>query len=250
MEPARRINYLDFFRGISIINMIIYHTLYDLKYIFHQSMDFFDIHSWFYYQQYIVISFIFISGISVNYSKKLLPNSIRLFIISLLITLVTRLLIPSEVIYFGVLHFLSLSMFSIWLYQKVNGNREAKNTKLSKEFLLSFVHLLIFVLYRYFSKSALYDVVYDILSPLPLSFVIDFAPSTFYSADYVPLLPWIFLSFSGYFFGRGLGKMNFDIKTDSKMGDFVKLLGRNSLKIYLLHQIVIYAFLYILFALM
>lgn len=246
MEQTRRINYLDFFRGLSIINMIIYHTLYDLKYIFQLEMDFFDIHSWFYYQQYIVISFIFISGISVNYSKKLLQNSIRLFIISLLITFVTEIFIPSEVIYFGVLHFLSLSMLSIWLYQKVN-SKEEKNKKSGKELLLSCVHLLLFLLYPYFVKSVLYSRIYEILSPLPLSFVINFAPTTFYSADYVPFLPWVFLSFSGYFLGMGLRKKNFDFKADCGLGTFLKILGRNSLKIYLLHQIIIYAFLYIIF---
>lgn len=247
MGQARRINYLDFFRGISIINMIIYHTLYDLKYIFQQDVDFFDIHSWFYYQQYIVISFIFISGISANYSKKLLQNSLRFFIISLLITFVTKVFISSEVIYFGVLHFLSLSMLSIWLYQNVNGKREERNKKFGKEFFLFLLHLLLFVLYQYFGKSALYDSFYSILSPLPFSFVIGFASATFFSADYVPFLPWIFLSFSGYFFGMGLRKVNFDFKMDCRIGEFLKLLGRNSLKIYLLHQIIICAVLYIIF---
>ena len=74
-----------------------------------------------------------------------------------------------------------------------------------------------------------------------------FPTKAFFSADYFPLLPWIFLFWSGYFlqgiFDR-LGLMKalsaFRIKP-------LEWLGRHSLVIYMLHQPLIYGILYLIF---
>lgn len=268
-----RIGYIDFFRGLAIINMIIYHTLYDLKYVFYLKMDFFSIDKWYFYQQYICISFIFLSGFSGNFSKKLLKNSIKLMIISIIISLVTINVSDDLAIYFGVLHFLSFSMFAIYFYDKLEKtifkNTEKANSK-TYIFLGILVNLIVFLYLKssIYQNSEVYMYLYSIFNKIPFSYIIGFPNGDFYSADYFPIIPWIFLSFLGYFCGK-LAKYK-NIKDEDKAGKnsknsleinklpkkeenilikFVKLLGKNSLKIYIIHQVIIYGVLYIIFTL-
>ena len=199
-----RVIYIDFFRSLAIINMIIYHTLYDLKYIFGAYMPFFDIHSWYYYQQYICISFIFLSGISANYSKKILKHSFSLCIIACIITLSTSLLSDDLAIYFGVIHFFCVSNFFIYFINKI------KN--------------------------------------IPFSFILGFPSDTFYSSDYFPIIPWISLSICGYFFYNTKIHLYLEnIFKNISVSKLFILISKKSLLIYSLHQIIIYAMLYIIF---
>ena len=73
--------------------------------------------------------------------------------------------------------------------------------------------------------------------------------SGFRSADYYPLLPWIFLFLTGYFTYKLLeskGISNKMKKTENRRELFT-FLGRNSLWVYMIHQPVIYGILYIIF---
>ncbi len=246
-----RVRYIDFFRGLAIINMIIYHTLYDLKYIFLVHMNFFNLESFYFYQQYICISFIFLSGVSSNYSSKLLKNGIKLFVISLIITCITIFFSKGMEIYFGVLHFLSIGMILIWLYHTyIKKNRIYSEKKHNLLFILT---LMVFVLVKLSvdNMDFIYMFFYDIFSNIPFSFIIGFPKPEFYSSDYFPIIPWIFLMFSGYFFSRSI----FHKKINAKFNEitffnylsFIEYIGKHSLIIYVLHQVIIYFALYLIF---
>lgn len=271
-----RIGYIDFFRGLAIINMIIYHTLYDLKYVFYLKMDFFSIDKWYFYQQYICISFIFLSGFSANFSKKLLKNAFKLMIISIIISIVTINVSDDLAIYFGVLHFLSFSMFAIYFYDKME-KRIFKNIEKNHSKIYIFLGILLNLIIFLYLKSSIYKNIefykylYSIFNKIPFSYIIGFPNQDFYSADYFPIIPWIFLSFLGYFCGKlakyknikdkdealhyeirdknFLGESKFQKKEENILIKFVKLLGKNSLKIYIIHQVIIYGVLYIIFTL-
>lgn len=247
----KRLDYIDFFRGLAIINMIIYHTLYDLKYVFDLDMEFFSTDKWYFYQQYICISFIFLSGLSTNFTNKILKNAFKLMCISLCISIITIKLSQNLAIYFGVLHFLSFSMFAIYLYSKIVKDIEKliKNTdKLYLNMFISTLMIFIYLKSNYFINSGLYKFLYDNLVNLPFSYILGFPESNFYSADYFPIIPWIFLSFSGYYFGKIVKDKDMYFNFDFKIFRFVRYLGRNSLKIYVLHQVYIYIVLYVIFS--
>lgn len=288
-----RIYIIDFLRGFTIIHMIVYHTLYDLKYVFSVNMPFFSTNSWYFYQQYICMSFIFLSGFSTNFSKKLLRNAVKLSIISIIITVVTTLVSDELAIKFGVIHFLAFSMFAISLLMKIenkntNSHKNCSKNRFQNETddktfkklgnktdikyaIYSLITLGIFIVLKskYFLKSDIYVGIYNFMQELPLSFIYGFPRDDFYSADYFPILPWIFLSFTGYFTGKFYKAVNtkkaFESQNNAckiksqekryfriifgkdKISEFIFAMGRHSLLIYVIHQVVIYGVLYIIF---
>ncbi len=244
-----RIRYIDFFRGLAIINMVVYHFLYDLKYIFSVDINF-TIDSFYSYQQYIAISFIFLSGLSSNYSGKLLKNGIKLFVISICVTLITKYMISDLVIYFDILHFLSIGMIFIWLYRYTKGNK--KYTENTYNILFIMMMVIFISLKILLNIEEFYMIFHNVFKSVTHSFILGFPSSNFSSGDYFPLIPWIFLMFSGYFFSRTMlhqhiNKIFNNIKIFNKLS-FIETIGRYSLIIYILHQIVIYGVLYFIFA--
>lgn len=73
-----------------------------------------------------------------------------------------------------------------------------------------------------------------------------FFPRGFFSTDYFPLLPWLFLFWAGYFLHFCMGRARMEPLHRSVCAP-LGWLGRHSLGIYLLHQPVIYGVLLLLF---
>ena len=73
-----------------------------------------------------------------------------------------------------------------------------------------------------------------------------FFPRGFFSTDYFPLLPWLFLFWAGYFLHFCMGRARMEPLRRSVCAP-LGWLGRHSLGIYLLHQPVIYGGLLLLF---
>ena len=74
-------------------------------------------------------------------------------------------------------------------------------------------------------------------------FPLGFPDSNFFSSDYFPLLPYLFLFLAGMFLARlPLPQAFYQQHSRS-----LSLLGKNSLWVYLLHQPVIYAVLWLIF---
>ena len=76
---------------------------------------------------------------------------------------------------------------------------------------------------------------------LPGMFILGFTTDEFYSADYFPLLPWLFLFLAGYY----AVKTGFIQRFKGLFGPLrvkpLAFLGRHALWVYLLHQPVILA---------
>ncbi len=244
----KRIRYIDFFRGLAIINMVIYHALYDLKYIFLADISF-TVDSYYMYQQYIAISFIFLSGLSSNYSSKLLKNGIKLFFISMGVTITTSFISKDLVIYFGILHFLSVGMILIWIFEYFKRDKVYTEKKYTLLFLLMMVCFIGFK--NLLNIDAFYMFFYRLFENIDHSFMIGFPSPDFSSGDYFPLIPWIFLMFSGYFFSGSrfnetINAMFNNIGIFEKL-NIIEVIGRYSLIIYILHQIILYGILSLIF---
>lgn len=238
-----RVKYIDFFRFLAIINMVIYHAYYDLRFIFLIDNSVFESKFWYILQQYVCISFIFLSGLSCNYSEKLLKKAQKLLIISILITVITVLISKELAIYFGIIHFLTVLTLLLHFIKKINLSNKNNAT-------LFFIFMGLFILFK--SKMLFtipfYRKFYIIMTKLPLSFVIGFPSNDFYSSDYFPILPWIFLGLAGYyFFGTSMAKKMEEAFKNVKMPKIITLISQKSLLIYILHQVIILVVLFIYF---
>ncbi|NLD16994.1 MAG: DUF1624 domain-containing protein [Tissierellia bacterium] len=231
----RRIEILDFLRGLAIINMIIYHLLYSLVFVFNVELKFFSIERFYPYQQYIAWSFILLSGFSVNLSKNPIKNSLVVIGSAILVSLITYIVTPGLMIRFGILHFMGLSMLLVGI------------TKDFLRLINPYVGIILsFSLFIFIWSNGVEALpFYDEFTRLNL-FYLGFPNPTFSSSDYFPLLPWILLFLTGFFIGR-LNEMN-----ENPLGKYninfpiVNYIGKHSLIIYLLHQVIIYISLTIL----
>ena len=79
-----------------------------------------------------------------------------------------------------------------------------------------------------------------------LTAYLGFYPVSFYSSDYFPLLPWLFLFWAGYYLHLLVGRKRMEPLRRSVCPP-LGWLGRHSLVLYLLHQPVIFGVLTLVF---
>ena len=96
----------DALRGLALLNMLAYHAMYDWVYVFGHESSWYNIwapgcHVW---QQYICWSFILLSGFSFPLAKRPAKNGLIVAGCAAVLTFVTAAFMPSEAIWFGVLH--------------------------------------------------------------------------------------------------------------------------------------------------
>lgn len=242
---SQRYYLIDALRGFALLNMVIFHLLYDVFQIY-------DIDAQWYFQpltimweRFICISFITISGISLNFSHNAYKRGIILNIFGFIITIVTFIVMPNETIRFGILNFLGCSML---ILQSLRYFFD----KTSPVFGMVFSIVLFAVTYgvpnRYigFFNIKLFDLPDFLYGVNWLSFS-GFRSADFSSSDYFPIIPWIFLFFAGYFIWRFIK----NIKAEKYFSFNVPLLGsigRYSLWIYLAHQPIIMGILMLVFS--
>lgn len=226
----KRYNILDFFRGFTILHMIIYHTIFSLEVFSNHNLSnsFFSTKNLYFYQQYICISFIFIAGLSSNLSRNFKKRVLILFLVSLGITLCTFLFDKNNAIFFGVIHFFFAASLIHMLFKNLI-------EKLDKKFG-TIISLILFIIFKNIYNG---NIFFNLIN-LPKSlykhnlFFLGLPSDNFYSADYFPIIPWIFLYFFGYFL---FSFLNLNKKTPSK--NIFNILGRHSLLIYVIHQPII-----------
>ena len=243
---GKRIGILDEIRGIDYIAMILYHLYYDIVFVYgHDMPDWLDVGMrWL--QPVIAGVFIFIAGISCNFSSNNFKRGSLYFFIGMLLTFVTSVAMPSELILFGVLHFLGIACL---IYGFVGQFTESIPWVIGVViFGLLYVAALNipqgYIGFEGLFKAELPDFLYGHYHLFPLGF-----PSyDFVSADYFPLIPNLFLFFAGASFGQYFAS---GVSKGMSMTRFSGLafLGRHGLWIYLLHQPVIIAILELIFKL-
>lgn len=234
----RRIYLLDEIRGLAIILMVFYHAFYMFGNFF--EMEFMSAAQKFFepLQPPFACLFILISGISCNLSHSNLIRGTRLFAIAMGFTLVTAVILPKfgidgAQIIFGILHLLSVSMLLFAMLKKPLSKIPA-----SVGFVIN--TLLFFVLYSVPSGSIFgFDLPRTIYSN-SFTATLGFAPAGFYSADYFPLIPFVFMFLAGTFIGR------FVFNGDLPEGFYrlrckpLAAVGRKTLIIYIAHWPIIF----------
>ena len=216
---------IDFLRGIGIILMVVSNFITDLQIFLNYPYSYF----WHVFAMFTASIFVFTSGASfyVSYTqkrslKRILKRFVKLISLGMLITVVTMLLFKEGTIYFGILHFLALAWILAIPFHRL--------MSLSVVFAVLFI-----VLYPFVDSVHAQTLVF-----LPLGIT----PPSFYTFDYFPIFPWFGVFLLGFKFGEAVMRSRHN---NVKKVKFVCLLGRNSLKIYLLHQPILVSIILLLF---
>ena len=233
----KRIWELDALRGLFILIMIGFHLAYDLVYLFglvglntpqaQQTFRFFS--------NWAGAPFLFISGLCVTFSSRPVKRGLQVIGCGMVITAVTvgmyllNFADKSIIIYFGVLQCLGVCMLLWPLFRKL-----PKIWLLVLGIVLSAVGL-----------HLKFNVWVDFPWLIPLGFV----PRSFASSDFFPLLP----NFGYFLIGAFLGKTFYPtrvtrfpgVNPENPLIRFFGFWGKHSLLIYMAHQPVLAAGVYL-----
>lgn len=223
--------------------MVFYHLFYSMSSIFSISVGTVLINIFSPFQPLVASLFIFISGISSYLSKSNLKRGLKLFFISLVISVVTYLIMPEQVILFGILHLLSVSILLFAALQKFLERIPI---------LCGFITAIILFVFTYGVMYGFLGVLGIRLIDIPdfmynsdMLFALGFASDSFFSSDYFPILPYIFMFFAGTFIGRIVKKEQLPAQFYKKHSNLFSFLGRHTLIIYIVHQPVILFLLFV-----
>ena len=237
-----RIAFFDMLRGLAIINMVAYHGIYDWDYLFYGSAPWFETHSAYLWEQAICWTFILLAGAVCEYSRNLAKHGGLVFACAMVLTVVTACVIPQQIIQFGVLHLLGISMLvTVCLTALI---------KRMPSFLSAAVCFLLFLFLKGIPRGfvGIGDIplwyLPDFLYQFSWGFVIGFPKEGFWSSDYFPVIPWMFLFGTGMFLWRGLRpRWEKQLLRLPKIS-FLEKIGQHSLLIYMVHQPIIFALLW------
>jgi uncharacterized membrane protein len=231
-QPAgkRRAGFVDELRGLDIIVMTLYHACYDLVFIFRVEVPYFRSFAMPYVQPCIAWVFIVLSGISCRYSRSNLKRGLRTLLFGLCLTAVTVFLMPSESIYYGILHFMGTAMLLFAALRPLIAKIPAHAGMICS--------LLLFVLTLDVPTGTLGAGAFSIALPETLYANPLFMPLGFggMGADYFPLVPNFFLYLAGAFAGTYVAQGRLPEWFYATRASFLAAIGRRTIIIYLLHQ--------------
>lgn len=225
----------DTIRGVAVINMILYHLSFDIFALYGVDPQWVRYPAVYIWQQCICASFILVSGFVWSFGKK--TNFRRGCILNLwglVITAVTALIMPDFIIIFGILNFIGCAILIT-----IPADRFLRQLPPAAGIIIS---LLLFVMFRNIYQgyigigSRQLFILPEKLCQIKLLIPLGFPSSGFFSSDYVPVLPWIFLFLTGYYL-HSLFQKHSTFKDRAGISVFwLTFIGQHSLPIYLLHQ--------------
>lgn len=240
----KRIFEIDALRGVAILMMSTFHLLFDLTTYFGVNVNI-QSGPGFWVGRLSAILFMLVSGVSSSLGGRQVRRGFMVLGCGLIVTLASIPIMGEYYIRFGILHFFGAAMVLKGLYEMAVKNRTAR---------LVTAALLVPLCFWLGGVVGTLSVKGPFLLPLGITY------PGFVSFDYYPLLPW-----AGYFcLGIVAGMLVYKNKrsllrwspyteqenTAGKAGAAVLrplcFLGRHSLLVYLLHQPLILAVLFLL----
>ena len=244
-ENKIRYSLIDALRGFAVINMIAFHLCYNIFCVFGVDTGFNTNIYAVIWERFICCAFIILSGVSMNFSRRGYLRGIVVSLCGVAVTAVTVWLIPEQAIWFGVLSLLGCAMIISFALRGVL-DRLHPLAGVMLFFLLfmlcygvpkGYIGVFSFPLLRL--PEALYRYTWAAF--------LGFPPEGFLSADYFPLLPWLFLFITGYHLWRVIADHGWDRLFLKKL-PFLDFIGRHSLLIYMEHQPVLYGICLLIFS--
>ncbi len=246
-EKKNRLHFIDEYRGLVVINMIAYHAIWDLVYMFGVNWQWYksDIgHVW---QQWICWSFILVSGFCWQMGKNPFKRGLLVYGGGVVISAVTFLFMPQSKVMFGILTLLGSSMILMIPLDLI--------CKKVQPVVGAIVSFLIF-LFTYPVNRGYFGFGEQRIVKLPeewyangFTTYLGFDEWGFFSTDYFSILPWFFLFVTGYFcygvvFHRkpkcGIENCPLVVFLQRSICPLLGWIGKRALIIYMLHQPVIY----------
>ena len=240
-----RYHLLDNLRGFTLISMMFYHAMYNLVYIYGVKALWYESNWAYMWQQSICWTFILLSGFCWSLGKRHLKRGLIVFALSWIITAITVMLMPTNRVIFGVLCLIGSAMLLMIPLDKI--------LRKCNPYVGVIVALALFCLTKRVPEGYV-GVGSWRLCQLPGSWYANYFTAylglpkgSFFSLDYFPLVPWIFLFVAGYFLYYIFVRRNWFYILEKQTIEPLAFLGRHSLIIYVLHQPIIYGLMYLWF---
>lgn len=220
--PLSRIAGVDALRGLAIVAMIAYHFCFDLRYFGITHWDLEHDPRWLGARALILSSFLLIAGISaVLAQRRPLPlmHGLRhigtIAAAALLVSASSWLMFPQSLIWFGVLHAIALSLL-------------LARPLLVRPVVAALVGIAVIGAGLTFANAAFDN---------RLLGWVGFMTGKPVTEDYVPLFPWTGVLLLGVAAGHALVRTRFAALAPlASLPEPLRVLGRHSLLVYLLHQ--------------
>ena len=235
-----RYDSIDVLKGIAVICMVIFHIFYfpnqygfkEIKYDTNVLKIIAKIA-----QIIFIISVginLYLSKISSNeknetkstFTKKSLLRILKIAFFAMLMSLFTWFVFGEKYVKFGILHFIALASLVFFQY--------SDNPRLVQSFFI----IALMIYYLIINQPSIFKNIPD-----PISFVLGFYNKKYKAVDHFPIFPWILLIIIGMMIGNVfLNKKNTSSELiKDKILNVLKKIGKNSLEIYAIHWIVLYA---------
>jgi uncharacterized membrane protein len=231
VSAPSRIGGLDALRGVAIVAMIVYHFCFDLRYFRVTRWDFEHDVRWLTARALILSSFLLIAGISAVLAQRQdapLDRWLRHIAViaaaALLVSAGSFLLFARSFLWFGVLHAIALSLL-------------LAKPLLGRPAVAAIAGVAMIAGGLVFASPAFDN---------RLLGWIGFMTAKPVTEDYVPLFPWMGVLLLGVALGHVLVRTRFSALAPlARMPRFLRFLGRHSLIVYLVHQPVMIALLWV-----
>ena len=230
----RRHHDIDTIRGCALVSMIAYHGCWDLVYLYGFDWAWYRSFGAYVWQQSICWTFILLSGYCFFLGRRPVRRGLVTFAAGGLVSAVTAVALPENPVFCGVLTFMGLAtLLTVPLKPLLRHIPPQPGLAVS---------IALFMLLRDVNDGFL-GFEGARIAAIPdganlFTAVLGFPPAGFHSSDYFPLLPWLFLFWTGLFLSR-LRPERDDLLLHPI--PLVTAMGRHSLLIYLAHQPLLYA---------
>ena len=237
MSRESRLWEIDGARGVAILMMIVFHTVFDLSFFAIYPVDA-ATGFWRYFAYATATLFLLIVGISLVIShdraavklsgfplaQKFFLRGAGIFALGLLVTLATWLYLPKGYVVFGILHLIGVSVMLSPLFFRLN--------------IWNIPAGILCILIGWFVVGRI-----SLPSPSVLLLPLGIFGPTFWSVDYTPIFPWlgvVLIGMGAASFLYAGGTRHFTLRPlPDLLVTPLSFLGRHSLVIYLVHQPVI-----------
>jgi len=231
---------VDSARGIAVLAMIFFHFMWDLQFFGLSSVDVFS-PAWQTFARSIGTTFMFVMGVSltldaVRYKgntreiwKRNLRRGLMIFGAGMLVTLATFLIVGNEFVRFGILHLAGVSIILATPFV----NRRIRYALIAGVVLIALGFL--------FGRLS---------APYPWLIPLGIREAGVDMVDYYPLVPWfgvglLGVAFGAYAYPRGQRRFPVPDWGNTAPARFLQFIGRHSLAVYLLHQPILIALIFI-----
>ena len=244
---GKRIYWIDNIRAIAIISMVVYHTMWDLVYLYGMKADWYRGNMAFLWQQSICWTFILLAGFCSNISKNSIKQGLIVNFWGIVVMVVTQIFMPGNGVWFGVLTLIGNAYLFVGFFKGFLQKIPAWTGLIGSAVCFAVMYpvsngyLGIFAARLLRMPQWLYHNMFTAY--------LGFPPREFFSTDYFPIFPWMFLFFCGFYgYSLWLKYRPYALENCDIFIPVLSRLGQFALVVYVLHQPVIYGVLAVIYA--